>query len=138
MDERSFSYGKILQAMLIGLIGLSTIFLILLWLNSLVLLKGMLFVGGISWALINVQAYPLVADLGGTTKIGFFTGMYYLFSMAASVIAPALLGLTMDLFGHPALFYSAAASFVIAFLLLRRGMDELNKMPMPLRGTNVE
>lgn len=110
------------QTMLVGLIGLPAIFLIMPWITSLTLLKILLFMGGIAWSLINVQAYPLVADLGGTTKIGFFTGMYYLFSMASSVIAPATLGLTMDVFGHPALFYSAAASFVIAFFLLRKGM----------------
>lgn len=113
------------QTMLIGLVILPVIFLILPWVTSLALLKMFLFAGGIAWALINVQAYPLVADLGGTTKIGFFTGMYYLFSMASSVVAPAVLGLTMDLFGHPALFYTAAATFVIAFLLLRKGMRRL-------------
>ncbi len=113
------------QTMLIGLIFLPTVFLIMPWITSLTILKVLLFIGGIGWALINVQAYPLVSDLGGLTKIGFFTGMYYLFSMASSVVAPALLGLTMDLFGHPALFYSAAISFLIAFLLLKTGMNKL-------------
>lgn len=119
-------FGKS-QTMLVGLVCLPLIFLILPWVPpSLTLLKVLLFVGGMAWALVNVQAYPLVADLGGTTKIGFFTGMYYLFSMASSVVAPALLGLTMDIFGHPALFYSAAASFVIAFILLRNGTRVLS------------
>src|SRR5690625_2295490 len=93
--------------------------------SSLTILKVLLFIGGVGWALINVQAYPLVADLGGMTKIGFFTGMYYLFSMASSIFAPAILGLSMDIFGHPALFYSAAVTFVIAFFLLRTGMNKL-------------
>lgn len=113
------------QAMLLGLVLLPAIFLIMPWITSLLWLKALLFIGGIAWALINVQAYPLVADLGGMTKIGFFTGMYYLFSMASSIFAPAILGLTMDLFGHPALFYSAAVTFVIAFFLLRGGMNKL-------------
>ena len=113
------------QTMLIGLIFLPAVFLIMPWMTSLTILKVLLFIGGLGWALVNVQAYPLVSDLGGLTKIGFFTGMYYLFSMASSVVAPALLGLTMDVFGHPALFYSAALSFLIAFLLLRSGMNKL-------------
>ena len=116
------------QTMLIGLICLPAIFLIMPWITSLLWLKVMLFAGGIAWALINVQAYPLVADLGGLTKIGFFTGMYYLFSMASSVVAPGILGLAMDLFGHPALFYSAAITFVIAFVLLRQGMRSVKQM----------
>lgn len=115
------------QTMLIGLICLPATFLIMPWISSLLWLKVLLFVGGIAWALINVQAYPLVADLGGLTKIGFFTGMYYLFSMASSVVAPGILGLTMDLFGHPTLFYSAAATFVIAFVLLRKGMNAVKQ-----------
>lgn len=116
--------GKV-QTMLLGLVFLPTIFLIMPWVTSLLSLKILLFIGGIGWALINVQAYPLVADLGGMTKIGFFTGMYYLFSMASSIFAPGILGLTMDLFGHPALFYSAALSFIFAFFLLRTGMNKL-------------
>ncbi|MET3699636.1 hypothetical protein SAMN05877753_112109 [Bacillus oleivorans] len=87
----------------------------------MLLLQIVLLIGGIAWALINVQAYPLVADLGGRNKIGFFTGLYYLFSMASAIIAPGLLGLLMDLFSHPALFYGAALSFFAAFYFLKKG-----------------
>ncbi|KAA9017108.1 SLC45 family MFS transporter [Niallia endozanthoxylica] len=95
-------------------------------LNEILLLQIILFSGGITWALVNVQAYPLVADLGGKDKIGFFTGLYYLFSMAAAIIAPSILGLMMDLFTHPALFYSSAISFVLAFYLLRKGSRHIS------------
>lgn len=115
-------FGKS-ETMLAGLIGLPALFLIMPWITSLALLKVLLFAGGMAWALVNVQAYPLVADLGGTKRIGFFTGMYYLFSMASSVVAPAALGFSMDVFGHPSLFYTAAASFAFAFFLLRKGTD---------------
>ncbi|MDG5787127.1 MFS transporter [Evansella sp. AB-P1] len=117
--------------MLIGLILLPLIFIsipslpllssIVPGINQVLLLQIVLFTGGIAWALINVQAYPLVADLGGKNKIGFFTGLYYLFSMASSIVAPGFLGLLMDVFSHPSLFYGAAASFFIAFYFLRKG-----------------
>ena len=113
--------------MLAGLIGLPALFLIMPWITSLALLKVLLFAGGMAWALVNVQAYPLVADLGGTKRMGFFTGMYYLFSMASSVVAPAALGFSMDVFGHPSLFSTAAASFAFAFFLLRKGTDLVNQ-----------
>lgn len=113
------------KTMLIGLVFLPLIFIFMPMFSSLTILKVLLLVGGIAWALINVQAYPLVADLGGRTRIGFFTGMYYLFSMASSIIAPGLLGLSMDLLGHTALFYTAALSFVIAFVCLRIGMNKI-------------
>lgn len=117
--------------MLFGLIILPLIFIcipllpllngLVPWINEILLLQITLFVAGIAWSFINVQAYPLVADLGGKNKIGFFTGLYYLFSMSSAIVAPAFLGLLMDLFTHPALFYGAAASFIVAFFFLRKG-----------------
>lgn len=117
--------------MLLGLIILPLIFIsipllpflneFVSWINEIILLQITLFAAGVAWAFINVQAYPLVADLGGKNKIGFFTGLYYLFSMSSAIVAPAILGLLMDLFSHPALFYGAAASFFVAFFFLRKG-----------------
>jgi maltose/moltooligosaccharide transporter len=129
--------------MLLGLILLPMIFISIPFLplldnlfpsmNEVLLLQIILFIGGIAWAFINVQAYPLVADLGGKSKIGFFTGLYYLFSMASAIIAPGILGLLMDLFTHPALFFGAAASFVIAFLFLRKGSQIIPKADRKLK-----
>ncbi len=106
-------------------------------LNEALLLQIILFIGGITWALVNVQAYPLVADLGGKDKIGFFTGLYYLFSMAAAIVAPSILGLMMDLFTHPALFYSSAISFVIAYYLLKKGSRFLQQEDAASRPPSV-
>jgi len=61
-------------------------------------------------------------DLGGAARIGLATGLYYLFSMSAAVVGPGLLGLMMDLFGAPALFYVSAGAFLLAFALLA-GME---------------
>ncbi|RXI97799.1 MFS transporter [Anaerobacillus alkaliphilus] len=123
--------------MLIGLILLPMVFICIPFLpmidevfpniNEVLLLQIVLFLGGLAWACINVQAYPLVADLGGKSKIGFFTGLYYLFSMASAIIAPGILGLLMDVFSHPALFYGAAVSFVIAFYFLKKGSNIVTK-----------
>ncbi|MBB6452563.1 Na+/melibiose symporter-like transporter [Salirhabdus euzebyi] len=123
--------------MLIGLILLPLIFISIPFLplipfeNQTLLLQGVLFLGGIAWSFINVQAYPLVADLGGKSRIGFFTGLYYLFSMASAIIAPGLLGLVMDWFTHPALFFGAAVSFFIAFYFLRKGTIMVKKSDLP-------
>lgn len=117
--------------MLIGLVVQPLIFIsiplipLIPGVNPILLLQIVLFIGGMTWALINVQAYPLVADLGGKEKIGFFTGLYYLFSMSAAIIAPSILGLLMDLFSHPALFYSSAVSFIIAYSFLKVGSNIL-------------
>lgn len=123
-------WGKA-PSMLVGLIVQPIIFIsiplipvlgsIIPEINQVLLLQVMLFLGGIAWAFINVQAYPLVADLGGKSRIGFFTGLYYLFSMASAIVAPGILGLLMDLFAHSALFYGSAVTFVAAYYFLRKG-----------------
>ncbi|MBY0098516.1 MFS transporter [Mesobacillus maritimus] len=96
-------------------------------LNQVLLLQVMLFIGGIAWAFINVQAYPLVADLGGKSRIGYFTGLYYLFSMASAIVAPGILGLLMDVFTHSALFYGSAFTFIGAYYFLRKGHNMIKR-----------
>lgn len=120
-------FGK-MSIMLVGLICLPAIFLIIPFIETAGLLRIMLFAGGIAWALINVQAYPLVVDMGGKTRIGFFTGLYYLFSMSSAIIAPAFLGLCMDLFGYPALFFGATISFIIAYYFLKVGSKKIERI----------
>ncbi|MGB8956936.1 MAG: MFS transporter [Tumebacillaceae bacterium] len=112
--------GK-MRTMTFGLVLLPVVFLIVPFLHSMWTLRIVLLLGGIGWALINVQAYPLVAGFGGKTQIGFFTGMYYLFSMLSQSLAPFLLGVVMDTVSQPAMFYAASASMFIALLLLRQG-----------------
>ncbi|MCM3668622.1 MFS transporter [Mesobacillus maritimus] len=131
-------WGKA-PSMLIGLIAQPIIFISIPLLpylggffptiNPVLLLQIVLFIGGIAWAFINVQAYPLVADLGGKSKIGFFTGLYYFFSMASAIVAPGLLGLLMDLFSHSALFYGSAVTFIGAYYFLRKGHRLITKEP---------
>ncbi|HEX7021796.1 MAG TPA: MFS transporter [Trueperaceae bacterium] len=108
-------------AMILGLLVLVPLFVVAPSIHAAGPLRLLLIAGGIAWALVNVQAYPLVADLGGATRIGFFTGMYYLFSMGASVLAPTLAGLAMDGYGQAALFYVCGTAFALGCLLLWLG-----------------
>ncbi|WP_368502996.1 MFS transporter [Alkalihalophilus sp. As8PL] len=118
--------GKV-ETMVIGLILLPLFFVAIPFISTPLLLQVFLFLAGVAWALINVQAYPLVADLGGLAKIGLFTGLYYLFSMSAQLIGPTLLGLMMDFFGGAALFFSASATFVVAYFLLQHGKKKIEQ-----------
>lgn len=102
-----------LVAMPVGLLGAALS-------GSVVPLAASLVVAGVGWALVNVQAYPWIADLGGRERIGFFTGMYYLFTMSAAVVAPGLAGAAMDAFGDGALFALAILALIAGFVLLPR------------------
>ncbi len=84
-------------------------------------------VAGAGWALVLIPAYPLVAGQGGLDRVGFYTGMYYLFGSGAAIVAPAVVGAAMDVFGNPALFAAAAMALVTGALVLggagRHGVD---------------
>ena len=65
--------------------------------------------GGIGWATINVNSFPMVVELAKGGNVGKYTGYYYTASMAAQIVTPVLSGLLMDLVGsmHPLFLYAA-------------------------------
>ncbi len=108
----------------IGTVGLALASLVVL---DPRLLAAFLALLGMAWAMLMVPGYPLVANQGGRTRIGFYTGLHYLrFGAAASVASPAVAGAAMDLVGHRALFGVASAAMGVALALLllaaRRGV----------------
>lgn len=74
--------------------------------------------GGASWALVLVPAYPLVVNRGGDDRVGFYTGMYYLFGSGASILAPASVGWAMDVLGNQVLLPAVAISMVVTAVAL--------------------
>ncbi|MBR3863618.1 MAG: MFS transporter [Clostridia bacterium] len=84
--------------------------------------------GGIGWATINVNSFPMVVELAKGGNIGKYTGYYYTASMAAQIITPILSGAVMDLFGgmQPLFYYSTifiALSFVTMFFVKHGDVD---------------
>jgi maltose/moltooligosaccharide transporter len=129
-------FGKI-PMMLTGLAILPALFLAAIPVRSPMVIAGLFVVGGFAWGLVNVQAMPLVADLGGRDRIGFFVGMYYLFTMAGQMLGPALLGGAMDLLGNGGLFVGGAAAFLGGLVLLRAGQRRLGADPEELARRHV-
>ena len=73
-----------------------------------IVLKIVFALGGIGWATITVNSFPMVVELAKGNDVGKYTGYYYTASMAAQIITPILSGAIMDLFGgmQPLFFYS--------------------------------
>lgn len=82
------------------------------------LMAACLALAGAGWAFVLVPAYPLVADQGGRDRVGYFTGLYYLFGSGAAILAPGLVGVAMDLFGNRALFVASAAALLVGVAVL--------------------
>jgi MFS-type transporter involved in bile tolerance (Atg22 family) len=75
---------------------------------------------GIFWALININSFPMVYDLGGREYIGAYTGLYYFAASAAAITGPILAGRLIDLTDHSRIWIFSAAFILLAgFLLLQ-------------------
>ena len=85
---------------------------------------GLFFIGGMGWAMVNVNSLPMVVDMTTEEKLGGYTGLYYFFSQAANLVAPPLAGAFLDVVGYRTLLPFATAFFVLAAIAMqfvRRG-----------------
>ncbi|NJE46977.1 MFS transporter [Thermococcus sp. GR7] len=85
---------------------------------------GLFFVGGIGWAMVNVNSLPMVVDMTTEEKLGGYTGLYYFFSQAANLVAPPLSGAFIDVAGYKTLLPFATLFFILAMIAMqfvRRG-----------------
>ncbi|WP_442598799.1 SLC45 family MFS transporter [Neobacillus sp. D3-1R] len=110
-------YGE-RKVIMVGILGLIIVFILLSGVHSALALRSILLVGGMFWALVNINAYPFVMATGSEHSYGTRTGLYYLVSSLAAIISPPTLGLLIDWFGFGILFYTAAGSMVLAFLCI--------------------
>lgn len=113
-----------------ALICLVTV-LILVFLHG-VLLKGLpgtvklitfwalLFCFGIFWVTIVTNSFPMLWQMSTFSTVGIYTGLYYFFSQAASIISPPLSGACIDIFGYPSLFIYAAIFMAIAYFTMSK------------------
>lgn len=103
-----------------GLALLALVFLAGYGARSIGSLQGLFLVGGLGWALINVNSYPMVVEMASSSETGTYTGLYYLFSSGAAIAGPPLMGLLRDIFGYGQLFLFAAVPIIVAFALMGR------------------
>ncbi|MCJ8014325.1 SLC45 family MFS transporter [Paenibacillus sp. KQZ6P-2] len=110
-------YGK-RKIIIAGVIGLFIVFAAIPLAKTVLMLRILLALGGMCWALININSYPFVVSIGSETSIGTRTGLYYLVSSLAAIASPPLLGLIIDNFGYGSLFVYASAGMLLALLFI--------------------
>jgi MFS family permease len=66
----------------------------------LVVLGTLMMVAGAGWALININSLPMVVDMTDATRLGTFTGLYYLFSTLSAIVGPNSNGWIISLTGN--------------------------------------
>ncbi len=80
----------------------------------------LLFCFGIFWVTIVTNSFPMLWQMSTFQTVGIYTGLYYFFSQAASIISPPLSGACIDIFGYPSLFIYAAIFMTIAFFTMSK------------------
>lgn len=106
------------KTILLGLIGMTLIFGSLIFVKQVPVMFLLLGLGGISWALININSYPMVVEMTSSKGIGKYTGYYYFFSMLASIVSPILYGWIKDYLGDEFMFIYGTIAMVIAFFFM--------------------
>lgn len=112
------------KAILIGLIGDATIFILLSFIGTVIpfnqlLMMFLMAVGGFFWALININSYPMIVERTSEEKIGTFTGLYYFSSSLAAIFGPLFLGAFVDLIGFSISFWFTSLAYLIAFVFIK-------------------
>ena len=107
-----FGRTRVVQA---GLLALVAAMSALPLAHSFFGVAGFMVLAGISWAWVTVNSLPMLLDSVPAIRIGAYTGVYYLFSMAGAVIAPPIAGAAMDRIGYAALPGTCAGFFALAF-----------------------
>jgi len=100
--------------------------------SSNYLMYAVLLLAGVGWASINVNSYPMIAELSKGSNVGKYTGYYYTFSMSAQAITPVLSGFLMDRLGLLTLFPYATVFIFLAFftmMMVKHG----NAKPIPTK-----
>ena len=105
------------------MIGITILFLTFLSINFIPksdvrFLYIVLAIGGISWALININSYPMVVEMTSNKGVGKYTGYYYFFSMMAAIVSPILFGYIKDRVGDEFLFIYSSIAMVLAFFFM--------------------
>lgn len=112
------------KTIITGLAILTMVFVTLIFIRDITAMYVLLSIGGLSWALININSYPMVVEMASKNGTGKYTGYYYFFSMLAAIVSPILYGFLKDMLGEGFLFiYSSAAIIISIFfiMLVRHG-----------------
>ncbi|MFW6035683.1 MAG: MFS transporter [Halanaerobiales bacterium] len=110
------------KVIITGIIGLIITFLTLFFLRDILIIRIMLSVGGLFWACVNINSYPIIADSAGE-KIGAFTGIYYFFSTIPAILSPIFVGFLIEYISYPMLFINAIVSFALALYFILKTTD---------------
>lgn len=75
-------------------------------------------IAGFGLIIANVNTFPMVVELSKAEDVGKYTGYYYMATMSAQAITPAVAGLFMDAINLKALFAYSVVCIIISIVLM--------------------
>ncbi len=107
------------KTVIIGFISALIVFALYFIIRQNWMLYIAIICGGGIMALITINTLPLVLEIGGSEKIGTYTGYYYTATFSASVVGPVLCGSIFDLSStYWSLFLYCPLCFLFALLAI--------------------
>ncbi len=91
------------------------------FLRSPTLIWPIMAIGGIGWALVNINSLPMVVDISASdADLGTYTGLYYIASQLAAVAGPTINGYIVEWGGgdYNLIFVVTPAFFALAILCM--------------------
>jgi MFS family permease len=109
------------RTILTGLVALSVLLVLASFLPNLYAIGAILFLGGMAWALVNINSLPMIVDIAPDDRLlGTYTGLYYISGTLAAIVGPILNGWIIEATGknYDTIFYVAPAFMVIAIVCM--------------------
>lgn len=111
------------RTIIAGLVTFGVLLLINFFLRSATLIWPIMALGGMGWALVNINSLPMVVDISTSdADLGTYTGMYYLASQLAAVAGPIINGYIVKWGGgdYNLIFLATPMFFLLAVLCMLR------------------
>jgi MFS family permease len=109
------------RTIIIGLVVFGVLLVGNFFLRSATLIWAVMAVGGIGWALVNINSLPMVLDTAPSdADLGTYTGFYYVASQLAAVAGPTINGYIVEWGGgnYNLIFLVTPAFFLLAILCM--------------------
>ncbi|MBI4315304.1 MAG: SLC45 family MFS transporter [Chloroflexi bacterium] len=95
-------------------------------LGTVPVIGALLMAAGAAWACININSLPMVVDMSEDSRVGTYTGLYYLFSTLSAIAGPNVNGWIIQLAGknYNSIMIVAPIFMAVALILMvgvRRG-----------------
>ncbi len=105
------------RTIITGLVILSALLVLASLLPYVYAIAAIMFLGGMAWALININSLPMVVDIAPDDRLlGTYTGLYYISGTLAAIVGPILNGVLIDATGknYNVIFYVSPAFMLLA------------------------